>query len=387
MVPGIISISTWIFTPISQKLLSVILQHYVSDTQFKVLDIISILLGYKLPGFNRGFSPFLAAVTGFKIFTNLELNLEQAAGLFGWRPFVTAMCHSEAQPSSVVHLPHSLRVHIEETICRELKQRHAAVIGSACITLIHTALVFTLLGAIVYFAHSRLQNAHVRGERVADQATAADDGNVEGGDATDHAPAVDGGNVEGTNDADHAPAVDDGSVEGNSADRPAAVDDGSLEGTDADPDSTPRISWKTGERESTLESMAPSCWMDRYGRDHSPSALCKTNTTIHPKSQTAGDDGSEYMVPESSFIDDDDEATEQKVLAGTSTQTDLSPAFVGPFPKRAESCVKPVWPCFKPAYMQCIKYYGCRRILLVISSPSILMPHQRILDIFRQPIS
>ncbi|KAF8498038.1 hypothetical protein BU17DRAFT_72357 [Hysterangium stoloniferum] len=355
MVPGIISISTWIFTPISQKLLSVILQHYVSDTQFKVLDIISILLGYKLPGFNRGFSPFLAAVTGFKIFTNLELNLEQAAGLFGWLPFVTAMCHSEAQPSSVVHLPHSLRVHIEETICRELKQRHAAVIGSACITLIHTALVFTLLGAIVYFAHSRLQNAHVRGERVADQATAADDGNVEGGDATDHAPAVDGGNVEGTDDADHAPTVDDGSVEGNSADRPAAVDDGSLEGTDADPDSTPRISWEDRGKGVDLREHGPlmldgSLWTGSFtqrivqGPNNEmfhPHINPKTNTTIHPKSQTAGDDGSEYMVPESSFIDDDDEATEQKVLAGTSTQTDLSPAFVGPFPSEPKVALSP----------------------------------------------
>ncbi|KAF8516407.1 hypothetical protein BU17DRAFT_67420 [Hysterangium stoloniferum] len=248
--------------PISQKLLSVILQHYVSDTQFKVLDIltdISILLGYQLPGFNRGFTPFLAAVTGFKIFANLELNLEQAAGLFGWLSFVTAMCNLAKVLMSKPFRGTTQQRHALATRAACTHQgddlSHAAVIGGAYITLIQTALVFTLLGAIVYFAHSRLQNAHVRRGRAADQAIAADDGNikggdeadhapaaddgnVEGGDAADHAPAVDGGNVEGTDAADHAPAVDDGSVEGNSADRPAAVDDGSLEGTDADPDPT-----------------------------------------------------------------------------------------------------------------------------------------------------
>ncbi|KAF8512036.1 hypothetical protein BU17DRAFT_69397 [Hysterangium stoloniferum] len=184
MAPGIISISTWIFTgnistltPISQKLLSVILQHYVSDTQFKVLDIltdISILLGYQLPGFNRGFSPFLAAVTGFKIFANLKLNLEQAVELF--------VCYSDVCVPVRLH-PFSkgnlAKVLMSKPFRGTTQQRHAlatraacthrgddlshaAVIGGACITLIQTALVFTLLGAIVYFAHPRLQNAHVR---------------------------------------------------------------------------------------------------------------------------------------------------------------------------------------------------------------------------------
>ncbi|KAF8526684.1 hypothetical protein BU17DRAFT_82909 [Hysterangium stoloniferum] len=169
----------------------------------------SISLGYQLPGFNGGFSPFLAAVTGFKPLAHLELNLGQAVGLFGWLTISDMKCslYSTAsilkdslatlsiskpfgnRPSCVAHLLHALHVHIEETICRELKQQHAAVIG------------------------------------------------------------------------------------------------------------------------------------------HSPSALRKANPTIHPKSQTAGDDGSEYTVPESSFIDDDDGATDQKVLTCMSMQRDLSPSF------------------------------------------------------------
>ncbi|KAF8522788.1 hypothetical protein BU17DRAFT_86737 [Hysterangium stoloniferum] len=79
----------------SQRVLSVILHHYVSDTQFKVLDILtnmSILLGYQLPGFNRGFSPFAAAVTGFKLLANIDLNLEQAARLFGLLPVSDMKC-------------------------------------------------------------------------------------------------------------------------------------------------------------------------------------------------------------------------------------------------------------------------------------------------------
>ncbi|KAF8498381.1 hypothetical protein BU17DRAFT_103040 [Hysterangium stoloniferum] len=79
----------------SQRVLSVILHHYVSDTQFKVLDILtnmSILLGYQLPGFNRGFSPFAAAVTGFKLLANIKLNLEQAARLFGLLPVSDMKC-------------------------------------------------------------------------------------------------------------------------------------------------------------------------------------------------------------------------------------------------------------------------------------------------------
>ncbi|KAF8514569.1 hypothetical protein BU17DRAFT_94441 [Hysterangium stoloniferum] len=97
---GIISISTWIFigsisnahtdvTTASQRFLSVIFHHYVSDVQFKVLDVLTDMptsLGYQLLGLNKGFSPFLAAVTGFKLFAHLELNLEQAAGLFSWLP-------------------------------------------------------------------------------------------------------------------------------------------------------------------------------------------------------------------------------------------------------------------------------------------------------------
>ncbi|KAF8520614.1 hypothetical protein BU17DRAFT_88810 [Hysterangium stoloniferum] len=194
-----------------------------------------ILLGYQLPRFNQGFRPVAAAVTGFKLLANIELNLEQAARLFGLLPVsdmkrsLYSVCYNDVLhpfskgslatvlmskpfkggPSSVAHLPHALRVHIEETICHELKQRHAAVIGDACIALIYIALVFTLFGAIVYFIYSRLQNAHV-----ADRAPAVDYGNVEGIDPADHPPAVDAGHVEGIPD-DHPPAVDDRNVEGN----------------------------------------------------------------------------------------------------------------------------------------------------------------------------
>ncbi|KAF8523535.1 hypothetical protein BU17DRAFT_63816 [Hysterangium stoloniferum] len=137
MVPGIISISTWIFTGniSNARLLSVILHRHISDTQFMVLDMwtdMSISHGYQLPGFKRGFSPFLAAIIGFKLFTHLDLNLEQAAGLFDWLPFVTAMYSLATvlmskpfggRPSCVMHLPHVLHVHIEGMICRELKQQ------------------------------------------------------------------------------------------------------------------------------------------------------------------------------------------------------------------------------------------------------------------------
>ncbi|KAF8522785.1 hypothetical protein BU17DRAFT_86708 [Hysterangium stoloniferum] len=184
----------------------------------------SILLGYQLPCFNRGFSLFAAAVTGFKLLANIKLNLEQAARLFGLlqrcvsgsgyyllpvmfsltgcvpvrlHPFskgslamVLMSKPFKGGPSSVAHLPHALRVHIKETICRELKQRQAVVIGNACIALIYIALVFTLFGAIVYVLHSRLQNTHVRPECAADRAPAVDDGNVEVFDPADHPPLV-----------------------------------------------------------------------------------------------------------------------------------------------------------------------------------------------------
>ncbi|KAF8515614.1 hypothetical protein BU17DRAFT_67835 [Hysterangium stoloniferum] len=174
----------------SQRILSFNLHYYVSETQFKVLDVLmymSILLGYQLPRFNQGFSPFAAAVTGFKLLANIDLNLVEAARLVGLLPIASILKRQPCDgvvlmskpfkggPSLIAQLPHALRVHIEETICRELKQRHAAVIGDACIALIYIALVFTLFGAIVYFIHSRLQNAHV-----ADRAPAVDDGNVEG---------------------------------------------------------------------------------------------------------------------------------------------------------------------------------------------------------------
>ncbi|KAF8515605.1 hypothetical protein BU17DRAFT_67827 [Hysterangium stoloniferum] len=126
----------------SQRMLSIILHHCVSDTQFKVLDILmdmSILLGYQLPRFNRGFSPLEAAVTGFKLLANINLNLEQAARLFGLLPvsdmkrsiysvYYNDVLHPfskgslakvlmsqpfKAGPSSVAHLSHALRVHIE----------------------------------------------------------------------------------------------------------------------------------------------------------------------------------------------------------------------------------------------------------------------------------
>ncbi|KAF8515606.1 hypothetical protein BU17DRAFT_67828 [Hysterangium stoloniferum] len=129
----------------SQRILSVILHHCVSDTQFKVdiLTDISIFLGYQLPHFNQGFSPFAAAVTGFKLLANIELNLEQlqdCSVCFQLHPFpkgsLVAVLMSKpfkGGTSRVAHLPHALRIHIEETICRGLKQRHAEVIGDACI--------------------------------------------------------------------------------------------------------------------------------------------------------------------------------------------------------------------------------------------------------------
>ncbi|KAF8491412.1 hypothetical protein BU17DRAFT_72664, partial [Hysterangium stoloniferum] len=58
-----------------------------------------------------------------------------------------------------------------------------------------------------------------------------------------------------------------------------------------------------------------------------PATHDKLAGDIGSKEGTDNDRGSEYMVPESSLIDNDDEATDQKVLAGTSTQTDLSAAF------------------------------------------------------------
>ncbi|KAF8503985.1 hypothetical protein BU17DRAFT_71697 [Hysterangium stoloniferum] len=239
MVPSIISISTWTFvgsisnahTDVNttlQRFLSVIL--YISDTQFKVLDILtdmSISLGYQL--------------LGFKLFTHHELNLEQAAGLFSWLPrcvsgggsyLLPAMLSLTGctpirlhlfskdslvmvlmskpfggRPSSVAHLPHMLHIHIEEMICCELKKGHAVVIGSACIALIHIALVFTLLGAIVYFTHSHDPNAHVKDADAADQALAVDDGNVKGTDMADHTPTVNDSNIEGIDAADHVGIV------------------------------------------------------------------------------------------------------------------------------------------------------------------------------------
>ncbi|KAF8496078.1 hypothetical protein BU17DRAFT_103504 [Hysterangium stoloniferum] len=175
----------------------------------------------------------------------------------------------------------------------------------ACISLIHIALVFTLLGAIVYFAHSRLQKVHVRGEHVPDHAPAVDDGNVEGTNVADHAPTVDDRNIEGTDTADHAPTVDDGNFEGtNAADHPPAVDDGSVKGTDADPDSTPRISWEDKGKGVGLREYGPlllhgSLFMGSFAqrigqgpnaRTLHPHIIPKANTTIRPKSQTAGHD-------------------------------------------------------------------------------------------------
>ncbi|KAF8525470.1 hypothetical protein BU17DRAFT_83641 [Hysterangium stoloniferum] len=189
--------------------------------------------------------------------------------------------------------------------------QHAVVIGGACIALIHTALIFTLLGTILYFAHSRLQNVHVRCERAADQAPAADDGNIQGSDEADHAPAADDGNVEGSDAADHPPAVDGRNLEGtDDADHPPAVHDGSLEGTDTGPDSTTRISWEDKGKGVDLREYGPlmldgSLWMGSFtqcivqgpnDKMFHPHISPKANTTIHPKSQTAGDDGSAIFV-------------------------------------------------------------------------------------------
>ncbi|KAF8515616.1 hypothetical protein BU17DRAFT_93451 [Hysterangium stoloniferum] len=297
----------------SQRILSVILHHCVSHTQFKVLDILtdmSILLGYQLPRFNQGFRPVAAAVTGFKLLAKIELNLEQAARLFGLLP-VSDMKHSlysvcyndvlhpfskgslptvlmnkpfKGGPSSVAHLPHALRVRRGDNLS------HAAVIGDACIALICIALVFTLFGAILHFIHSRLQNAHV-----ADHAPAVDDGNVEGIHPADHPPAVDAGHVEGMPD-DHPPAVDDRNVEGNDpASNSSAVDDGDVKGTHADSDSTPRISWEykgkgVDPREYCPLMLNGSLFTGSYSqRFQGPNAgtfhphiVPKANTTIAP---------------------------------------------------------------------------------------------------------
>ncbi|KAF8515615.1 hypothetical protein BU17DRAFT_67837 [Hysterangium stoloniferum] len=53
-----------------------------------------------------------------------------------------------------------------------------------------------------------------------------------------------------------------------------------------------------------------------------PATHDKRAGDIGSKEGTDNDRGSEYMVP-----DNDDETTDQKVLAGTSTQTDLSVVF------------------------------------------------------------
>ncbi|KAF8522795.1 hypothetical protein BU17DRAFT_64245 [Hysterangium stoloniferum] len=58
-----------------------------------------------------------------------------------------------------------------------------------------------------------------------------------------------------------------------------------------------------------------------------PATHDKRAGDIGSKEGTDNDRGSEYMVSESSLIDNDDETTDQKVLAGTSTQTDLSVVF------------------------------------------------------------
>ncbi|KAF8511411.1 hypothetical protein BU17DRAFT_97243 [Hysterangium stoloniferum] len=264
------------------------------------------------------------------------------------------------RPSCIAHFPHALHVHIKEIICRELKQRHAVVIGGACIALIHIALVFTLLGAIVYLAHSRLQKRTSRtptrlirhwlwmtgtSRRRGGHAPAVDDGNIGGIDVADHPPTVDGGHVVGTDAADHAPAVDDGNIKGtNAADRPPVVDDGSLGGTDTDPDSTPRISWEDKGKGVDLREYGPLMLGGSLLTDHSTSALCKDPTmrrsipTSVPKQIPPSTPSHKLLVMmdltiqyrvrvEFSFMDDDDEVTDQKVLAGTSTQTDLSPAF------------------------------------------------------------
>ncbi|KAF8496077.1 hypothetical protein BU17DRAFT_72479 [Hysterangium stoloniferum] len=294
-----------------------ILHHYVLDTQFKVSDILtdmSISLGYQLPGFNRGFSPFMAAVTGFKLFANLKLNLEQVMGLFGWLPQCTASILKGNLATVLMSKPfggrtQQRRARATRAACthRGDDLSHPAVIGSACIALIHITLVLTLLGVIVYFAHSRLQKAHMTGTSKAPMRLIThpvNDSNVEGIDTADHAPAVDDGHIEGTNAADCLPAVDNGSVES----------------TDADPDSTPRIS---------REDKGKGVGLREYG----PLML----------------DGSLFMGSlaqrigqESSFIDDDDEATDRKVLACMSMQTDLSPAFallpVVPFIHHIVSC-------------------------------------------------
>ncbi|KAF8503986.1 hypothetical protein BU17DRAFT_101581 [Hysterangium stoloniferum] len=232
-----------------------------------------------------------------------------------------------------------------------------------------------------------VDDGNIGGIYVADHPPAVDKGHVLGTDTADHAPAVDHGNIKGTNAADRPPVVDDGNLGGTDTDpdstprisredkakgvnlreygplmldgslftgslaqrigqgrrrnagtfhphivpkvnttfRPKSqtaghhivhVDDGNIKSADEHPDYTPRISWEDkrivqGPNDETFH----------------PHISPKTNTTIYPKSQTVSDDGSDYTVPEFSFMDDDDEATDQKVLAGTSTQTDLSPAF------------------------------------------------------------
>ncbi|KAF8510724.1 hypothetical protein BU17DRAFT_69928 [Hysterangium stoloniferum] len=245
------------------------------------------------------------------------------------------------RPSCVAHLPHAPHVQIQETICRELKQRDAYAADQA-----PDVDDGNVNGADAADHEPAADDGNVNGTDVADYAPAGDDGNVEGADAADHAPNVNDGNIEGIDTADHAPAVDggnavgtdaadhtpigdDGNVEGtNAADRTPAVDDGSVEVTDAGPNSTPCIS---GEGKGKGVWPPHAGWIAIDGSSDEtfhPYISPKTNTTIHSKSQTAGDDGSEYTVPESSFNDDgDDEATDQKVLAGMSTQTDLSPAF------------------------------------------------------------
>ncbi|KAF8498378.1 hypothetical protein BU17DRAFT_72333 [Hysterangium stoloniferum] len=352
----------------SHTFLSVILHHYILDTQFRVSDILTDML-----------------------------NLEQVMGLFGWLPQCVSGGGSYLLPAMLSltgYLPIRLHPFSKGSLATVLMSKpfggrtqqrrsratraacthrgddlsHPAVIGSACIALIHITLAFTLLGVIVYFAHSRLQKAHMTGTSKAPMRLIThpvNDSNVEGIDTADHAPAVDEGNIEGANAPDCLPAVDNGSVES----------------TDADPDSTPRISREDKGKGVGLREYGPlmldgSLFMgslaQRIGQGFSNANTTfrpksqtashdivhvddgnvkganedpdypprpndetfhispKTNTTIHPKSQTAGDDGSEYMVPvscQSSFIDDDDEATDQKVLACMSMQTDLSPAF------------------------------------------------------------
>ncbi|KAF8510656.1 hypothetical protein BU17DRAFT_97936 [Hysterangium stoloniferum] len=224
---------------------------------------------------------------------------------------------------------------IKETICLELEQRYAV----ACIALIY----ITLMRALDVSA--RLITP------------AEDDSNVEGIDAADNAPAVDDDKGKGVNLREYGSLMLNGSLlmglfaqcivkgpnvgtfhlhivpKANTTICPKSqtaghhivnVDDSNINGADDNLDYSPRISREDKGKRVDIGECIVQGPNDETSIPHiSP----KTNTSIHSKSQTASDDGSEYMVPESSLIDDDDEATDQKVLAGTSTQADLSPAF------------------------------------------------------------